>query len=405
MDLDNRPSIPRSEYAERRERARLRAQEAGLDALIVWSMGGSTLDSFGDVFYLTNHYPVEPKVPDLRPHWTGFGRAAVVLPVDGEPALLVGPPNWRTDLVAIDEVRVDRDLYAETVRCLRDRGLKAGRIGICRESLLPLPLYHELRRELPQATFVGADGVLEALRVRKSPAEVAMMRHASGVAAEMMNALLAAAEPGRTDGDLAAVAFEIGTRYGATPYEFAFSSGPTSHHWYWPRLPGYDTRRPYERGDILHPDIFGCVDGYFYDFQRSTVVGGEPSPAQREALEAVVDLIHHISDQLRPGRRASDAHAAGTQWLRETGWLETMTGGDTDASSFPAFGHGIGLGWETPWLVAEDETVLEPGMTIAVEGAIQRPGAVTAIFEEAVLVTDGAPEIMTAGCKARWWNA
>ena len=403
MPLDYPPAIPRDEYGARRDRARLAAREAGLDGLLVWSMGGSTLDSFGDVFYLTNHFSVEPKAPNRRPHWTGFGHACVVLPVDGEAALLVGPPNWRTDLVEIDEVRSHRDLYAETIRCLQDKGLAQGRIGVCREVLLPLPLFHELRRDLPGATFVVADDVLEQLRIRKSSAEVEMMRHSSAVAVEMMNALLSAAAPGQTDGDLAAVAFEVGAKYGATPYEFAFSSGPTSDNWYWPRLPAYDTRRPYEEGDLLHPDIFGCVDGYFYDFQRSLVVGG-PNPSQREALDAVVELIHHICDQLRPGSRACDAHAAGVRWLQESGWAEIMAEGDTDASSFPAFGHGVGVGWEGPWIIPEDSTVFESGMTIAIEGAVQRPGVATAILEETVLVTDGEPEIMTRGCKARWWS-
>jgi Xaa-Pro aminopeptidase len=402
MDLKNPPSIPTSEYEVRRQRARRVAREAGLAGLLVWSAGGSTLDSYGDVFYLTNHYSVEPKAPDIRPYWTGFGQACVVLPVDGEATLLVGPPNWRTDIVHVDEVRTGRDLYSEAIHCIRDKGLSEERIGVSREQVLPLPLYHELRRELPKATFVPADDVLEDLRIRKGSAEIEMMRHASAVSVEMMNALLSVAAPGRTDGDLAAVAFEVGTRYGATPYEFAFSSGPTSENWYWPRLPAYDTRRAYEEGDLLHPDIFGCVDGYFYDFQRSLVVGG-PNEGQREALDAVVELIHHVCNHLQPENRACDAHAAGVQWLQESGWAEVMAGGDTDASDFPAFGHGIGVGWEGPWITAQDLTVFEPGMTVAIEGAIQRPGVATAIMEETVLVTEGEPELMTKGCKARWW--
>jgi Xaa-Pro aminopeptidase len=404
MDLNNPPSIPRAEYAERRDRARQTARDAGLDGLLVWSMGGSTLDSYGDVFYLTNHFSVEPKAPNVRPYWTGFGHACVIVPVEGEAALLVGPPNWRRDLVAIDEVRDNRDLYAETLQCLQDKGLANGRIGISRETLLPLPLYHELRQALPGAELVAADDVLEQLRIRKSAAEVAMMRHASAVSVEMMNALLGEAAEGRTDGDLVAKSFAVGTRYNADPYEFAFSSGPTSEHWYWPRLPGYDTKRPYEQGDLLHPDIFGCVDGYFYDFQRSTIVGRRPSDGQREALEAVVEFIHYICDKLRPGARACDAHRAGIDWLAESGWGAIMSSGETDASSFPAFGHGIGVGWEGPWITATDETVLEPGMTIAIEGAIQRPGVATAILEETVLVTDGEPEIMTSGCPTHWWD-
>ncbi len=297
--------------------------------------------------------------------------------------------------------RSGRDLYAETIRCLREKGLAEGRIGVSREYLLPLPLYHELRRDLPGATFVVGDDILEQLRIRKSPAEVAMMRHSSAVAVEMMDALLSAAAPGRTDGDLAAAAFEVGTRYEATPYEFAFSSRPTSDNWYWPRLPAYDTRRHYETGDLLHPDIFGCVDGYSTDFQRSLVIGG-PNPGQREALEAVVDLIHHICDYLRPGNRACDAHAAGGDGSRSPAgprsWREGIR---TRVRSLPS---AMALGWAGR---AVDHRRGRDHFRTRDDSSDRRGDSAsrgsTAIIEETVLVTEDDPEIMTRGCNARWW--
>src|SRR5262245_35651293 len=109
--LDRPPVISGDEFARRREVAAADARSRDLDALLVWSLGGSTLSTFGDVFYLTNHYPLEPQVWNVRPHWTGFGAAAVLVPATGEPTLLVGAPDLRRDLVAIDDVRSDRDLY------------------------------------------------------------------------------------------------------------------------------------------------------------------------------------------------------------------------------------------------------------------------------------------------------
>ncbi len=397
--------IPASEYATRRDLTRAAAAERGLDGVIVWSAGGSTLDAFGDVFYLTNHYPVEPKSWDLRPHWTGFGRAAVVLSSDGDGALLVGPPDWRRDLVAIDDVRSGRDLYALVVRYLREKGLSSGRIGILRSETFALPLFHELRADLPGLELVGADDLVENLRTVKSSSEIAWMRHASSVAVEMMNGMLGAAEVGCTDADLAAIGFEIASKHGAVPWEFAMSSGPHSDHAYHHRLPSFDPWRAYEAGDVVHPDIWGCVEGYFYDFQRSLAVGGKPTAAQRDVLEGAVAKVHYICDQLRPGKTARDAFEAGSRWTREHGFEEPSAAeGDTDVGSIEFYGHGIGLGWDRPWLVAEDETSFIPGMTIAVETYVSQPGIATAIYEEAVLVTDGDPEILTAGCRARWWD-
>jgi Xaa-Pro dipeptidase len=397
--------IAAEEYAGRRTLAAAAAAARGLDAILVWSAGGSTLDAFGDVFYLTSHYPVEPKSWDRRPFWTGFGRAAVVLLADGDAALLVGPPDWRTDLVKIDDVRSGRDLYALVVRYLREKGLSSGRVGIVRQEIFPLPLFHEIRAELPTLELVGADDLIENLRVAKSPAEIVWMRHASRVAVEMMNNMLGAAEVGRTDADLAAIGFETAGRHGATPWEFAMSSGPYSDHAYHHRLPLFHPWRPYEAGDVVHPDVWGCVEGYFYDFQRSMVVGHNPTPAQRDVLEGAIAKVHYICDQLRPGNTARDAFEAGSRWTREHGFAEPSAAeGETDVGSIEFYGHGIGLGWDPPWLVSNDKTPFVPGMTIAVETYVSQPGVATAIYEEAVLVTDSDPEILTAGCNARWWD-
>ena len=92
------PPITAEEFAERRVRLARAAADRGLDAVLVWSSGGSTLDAFGDVFYLTNHYPVEPRGADWPPHWTGFGHSAMVIESDASSVLLVGPPDWRRDL-------------------------------------------------------------------------------------------------------------------------------------------------------------------------------------------------------------------------------------------------------------------------------------------------------------------
>ena len=42
-------------------------------------------------------------------------------------------------------------------------------------------------------------------------------------------------------------------------------------------------------------------------------------------------------------------------------------------------------------------------MTLAVEQHVAKGGVGTVRFEETVLVTETGPEIMTAGCPARWW--
>ena len=133
-----------------------------------------------------------------------------------------------------------------------------------------------------------------------------MMRYSSAVSAEMLNAMFSQVAVGRTDGDLAAAGYDVAARVGATVYDLAMASGPDMGHLWWSRMPSFDWRRPYATGDIVHPDVYGAVDGYFYDFVRTIVVGGEPTAAQVDILEAAIACIHAACAAAVPGRRAKD---------------------------------------------------------------------------------------------------
>ena len=401
-----RPEIPREEYAIRREALRQDAREAGFDGLLVWSMGGSTLDRHGNAFYLTNHYDPGNVFFDVRPHFTGFGQAAVVLPVDGVAILVVNQPDWRSDLVECDEILVSRDLYAGATEAIKASGLANGRIGLTDEERIGLTAYRWLMKELPGVRLDRADELLLKRRRVKSGAELDMMRHASAVSVDMMNAMLGEVAVGKTDGDVVAAGYDVACRLGAQPYDFAMASGPEDGHLWWSRLPSWNWQRPYEKGDIVHPDIYGAVDGYFYDFVRSTVVGGEPSESQLELLEGVIGCIHAACGAARAGNPASNVYAAGRAYLQEKDLdhiADPVVENDLSADLLASIGHGIGVGWDEPVLTPTAETMLEAGMVLAIEQHVSRPGIGTVRYEETLIVTDGEPEIMTSACEPRWW--
>jgi Xaa-Pro aminopeptidase len=402
-----RPTIPSGEYAARRSAARERAAAAGFDGLLVWSMGGSTLDRYQSVFYLTNHSDPGNVFFDTKGLFQGFGMAALVLPVDGPEILVVNQPDWRDDLVRCDDVRVHRFLYDGVAAALQEVGLAGGRIGLTDEERMPVTAFRTVQAAVPDAELVHADDLLMEMRLVKSPAEIEMMRYASLVSTEIMGAMLGAVEVGRTDGDVAAAGYDVACRRGAQPYDFALASGPEDGHLWWSRLPSWNWQRPYEAGDIVHPDIYGAVDGYYYDFVRSKVVGGQPSDAQLELLEAAIGCIHAGCTAAVVGARGKDGYAAVRGHLVEVGL-------DHEASAEPGVvslstdvlesaGHGIGLGWERPVLTPYEDLQLEAGMTIAIEQHVARTGVGTVRYEETVLVTDQGPEIMTSASPSRWW--
>ena len=402
------PPIAPSEFRARQRAVADDILAWGLDGLMVWSSCGSALDSFGNAFYLTNHYSPVPRVNvDIAPFMTGWGQAVVLMTGDGELVLVTENGDYRADLVVAGRVRHSRDVYGETVRALEDIGLARGRVGLAGASCLPLAAWQVISERAPEARFEPADDLLFARRARKSDAELAWMRHASAVGCEIQNAMLSGATPGKTDADLVAEAHRVCLEHGAVPWDFAFASGPASGHGYWSRLPPWDRQRRYEAGDLIHPDAYGCVEGYFYDLQRSLVVGADPSPRLRWLLDGVVGVVEALCGACRPGAPAASVARLRDEWLSDYGYEDQASAAEAFEADLMeqlvACGHGLGLGFELPWIDTSSEWTLEPSMTIALEVYLSEPGTGTVAFEHVVVVTDGEPEIITLGCPARWW--
>ena len=401
-------TIPAAEYAERRARLRELAAERGLDGVLVVSRGANGADWGGDVLYLTNHYSAFPQIPDRPGKWTGRGFAGVVMPASEDGTLVVEIPDWREDLVHIDDVRVELDLWAGLARALRDRGLGEGKVGLIgRESLLHVTI-ERLQSDLPGVRFEWADELIEGLRRIKSPAEVELMRQSTRVGCDMVSAFMEAAVPGATEADCVLAALNAGIPQGAFPLDVPVASGPHVDHFLWERMPSWNWQRPLEAGDMIHPDMYGTVGGYFYDMVRTTVAGRKATDAQKEVLEAAVAVVEHIIAGMRPGIACGELFDRGAAWLGEHGFdvpgAEHSEGVALLGQAYPSFGHSLGLAWENPSIVPGEAAVLVPNMVMAVEAEVGRPGAGTGAFEHNVLVTDDGVEVLTTRAKTVWWE-
>ena len=272
---------------------------------------------------------------------------------------------------------------------------------------MPVAAWRRIVEALPHLRFEDADAVLYRRRMLKSPAELDLMRHASRIGCAVQNSMLPLAVPGATDLDLAVAGMTTCMEHGAVLWDFAFASGPASGHGYWCRLPPWDRERRYEAGDIIHPDAYGAFDGYFFDLQRTRVAGDEPSPRLRWLLDGVVGVVEALCDASRPGARTADVAALKAAWLADYGYVDPVGEhaqvGDELMQPLDAVGHGVGLGFELPWVDTASPWVLEPSMTIALEVYLSEPGVGTVAFEHVLIVTEDEPEILTTGCPSVWW--
>lgn len=402
--------IPRSEFDDRRARLATLAREHRLRAVLLWSKGGGTADLYGPVFYLSNHYTQFPQIADRPPHWAGRGHAALVVPVDGPATLISDIPDYRDDLVAVDDVRVGINVPQLTASVLEERGLHSGRIGLVARDYMLAGAYQNLTAALPDVEWVPAEPLFERVRMIKSANEIAIIRKACEIGSKVCATLMEAVEPGKTEADAMAEALYVLTREGGVMYDHPVASGPHSHHYAYGRLPSWDHKRRFHRGDLFHVDMYGAFEGYYYDMGRSTVAGRRATAEQKVLLETALASVEASIAAIRPGATAGDVARAGFRCLEERGFRITTTKDEFDRAgeaalnmTFPSMGHGLGMWWELPWLTPDDETVLKPNMILAIERAVGRAGVGAASYEDDVLVTETGCEVLTT-TKKRWWE-
>ena len=400
--VDPERFIPLEEFRERQGRARAAAHDLGLDGLVIWSRGGGPIDVSADLMYLANYYTQQPYIADHVGIGTGRCHGALILPVEGPSILVVDIPWWRKDLVVADDVRPGNDVVALVADAVRSAGLAEARVGVVGLSNMSASTYVGFVAACPSMTVERADEVIELLRIYKSPAEVVAMRAALALGSAAVDAAFKAITPGATEADAVAEMSYVIAKAGGAFYDSPCASGIRSHEFAWARVPSWNATRPLGVGEAFHMDSYGAFGGYYWDFGRVRVVGDDPSPKQREMMEANIDIVQAVCDAIRPGVRACDAHAAGAAVAADRPIVAELTADPGETEGFPALGHGIGLGFEGPWIAPHDETVLVPGMAIAAETLFGRADVGGTFFEQNGIVTEEGFEVLS-DVQERWW--
>jgi len=381
-------AITRGEFLSRLDRTRKLTAERGLGGLL--AIGRSFYDRTGDLTYLTNHFPPFPATVFSETQ-KGLGHGLLLLPVAGNPVLIIDGRAYRKDMVVIDEIRADTDLARAVVGALRDRGLAAGRVGLVGDDIIPLAMYRAITAALPTLTLEPADGVVRQQRIVKTPAEQALLRQAARVSDTGLRAALARVREGATETEVCAAGIAAAIEAGADFVRYLrVHSGPySSFGSRWPQA----MPRTMEQGDLVAMDIIGAAQGYQFDVLRTTIVG-TPDAEHRRFLDAVARAAEAATDAARPGAVCGDLVRLANGLLERDGYGQ-------HARTF--MGHGIGLETvEEPYLTPEVTTRLEPGMAICVEPGVYVPGWGGASIEQEVIITEGAPEVITPTPVRQW---
>ena len=386
------PRISRDEISGRQERLREMARERGLSAVFLWAHGATTQDNYANVYYFSGFYSHYPTIPDRTPHWRAKGYCGLIVPVDGPVTLVSDLATFREDLTVVDRNDSNQDVIASTIKALREIDGPIGVVG-------SMSLSYQWKEAITDAIgprLIAADELGWRLRMIKSPAELDLMRAAGKLGVLGVEAVMDAAVPGATEAEVAAAGIEAIVAAGGMLYGISLSTGPYAHMYSQSEPAPFDSRRVLEEGDMARVDFYGSVDGYLFDFGRARVVGREPDSAQRDLIESARDTVQAGLAQVRPGVTLGEVARACQAALDASPYMALER---TVAPEFYAYGHSLGLAWEQPWIEPESTLVMEPGMCLAVEKRVARPGVGGATYEDNIIVTDDGYELVTP---ARW---
>lgn len=386
----------------RQEKVREIAELRGMAGAIIWSRGGGSIDMAADVLYLTNHYSQQPYIGDEAGIWSGRSHAALLLPVGGPSVLCVDLDWWRRDLVVADDVKSSTDLPLAVADAIRELHLSRSSLALVGMSSMSAAAYTRFRDALPKVVFERDDFLVEGLRIFKSSAERAVIRHAAAVGSRAVDAIVNGVVEGTTEGEAVAAGAGLLAEEGAVLWDAPCASGPFSHSFAHARLPSYDAVRRLVRGDLFHVDCYGAWGGYCFDIARSRVVGDEPRDDQLALIETAIAAVEAICNAVRPGVTGGMMHEVAREAFA-TSKNAMRVRASSDQLAIPRLvGHGVGLRFESPWLVDGSPDRIEAGMHLSVEVLVGNKTVGGAMYEEQGLVTDDGLEIISTARK-RWW--
>ncbi len=374
--------IPQDEFRLRIRRMQEAMASAGLDGIMV----------YGDEYrkenlrYVSNFWPI-------------FERGACCIPREGD-AILAGAPEgeqyaremsvW-TDVRNIKEfacVSVPEEIdyplaHFSSLREILGDTLRGGtRLGLIGMWDIPAPILERVRDAVPGVEIVDAAPIINALRLIKSPSEIACLREAGRQACIGYAKLLETSLPGNTE-TLAAGAAEGAARMaGAEGINFMlYGSGPRTA-----TIIGRSTERIIEDGDMIMAALAVQYQGYVATVEYP-FVAGQASEEQQRFLAVLFEAADVQLRYLHEGAISGEMVRAVKAVFRKHG-MEAY-------DIYPPM-HGIGLAEaESPYPSEDAVYPFQAGMCVNSDISLFGHPAGSNRIEEGFVVGKDGPESLT----------
>ena len=279
------------------------------------------------------------------------------------------------------------------LRVLETVGTKS--IGIELEHMPPV-----VRRFIDASTSSTPDNITPLIadqRMIKCAEELQMARHAGQVAEAMMNAGRAAIGAGVPEYEVALATSAAGTRKAAELLEAHYSDARMSPNTHFLQImaSGSEITMPHHRATARRMQsaepVFLCFCGmtnfhrFKLGFDRTFWIDEIRETRQADIYQVAIESQAAALAAIRPGVTAEEVHQAYAEVIQGAGYEYPFRCGRATGFSF----------LEKPQLVFGDQTVLQPGMVLAVDGSVSVAGYFRAQVGDSIIVTGDGYELLT----------
>jgi Xaa-Pro dipeptidase len=237
---------------------------------------------------------------------------------------------------------------------------------------------------------------VESMMVRKSAAEVELIRESARWCEHAHRLLQEYSRPGATEAEASLRAGQEATlaMLEALPGyagQQASSDGVTAGYRgqigrrsAWAHAVAHNI--PFEAGQVLVTESAAPIWGYNAELERALVVG-PPTDDMRRLFDHTVAAQQVAFDALRPGVTCADVDGAVLRYFEENDLLSYWR---------QHVGHAIGMrNHEAPFLDVGDHTVVEPGMVFTIEPGLYADGLGGFRHSDTVVVTEDGIDVLT----------
>lgn len=380
--------FPPEEYATRRAKVAKAMAAQGLDAMVVTNPA--------DICYLTGYDMIWYHLRCL----TGC-----LLTAEDARLVFFDTPMHRTmveltpglDGVVWLNATVPHGNAGIIAKAAREALAAGARIGVQPWGYAPHGRTIEtLRAALEGVGLATADasGLIELIRLIKSPAEVACIRDAARIADIAMTRAREALRPGLLETELQGIimAAMMAEGGGDPAIRCMIGAGPRAgtHH-------SPAQARPIGQDELVFIDFCASLHRYHVNLNRTFAVGNVDL-RWHDLMDKAAATIDRITEGFGPGMRFSDVKRIADDWtdaqgLRDKVWVVS--------------GYALGIALPPDWVgeiwvgprYGSPDCVLEPGMVFNFEGQFDDTegwaGGTGAAYIETLLVTESGIEVLS----------